>query len=733
MCLLPLTGLSDELPATQSSELDEKSKATVKPQRKPVYIEADNISGYYKQEVEASGNAELRHGNDILVADRMKYFQKTEETEVEGNIYLDRVKEIITGDHLKLNLQTNEGHMSDPKYYIKTGKGRGAGEILFFEGKDQYRIEKTNYTTCPEGNHDWYIRASSLKIDHNNEVGTARNVSIVFKNTPILYSPWLDFSYSGKRKTGLLTPLLGYNVHTGFDTALPIYLNIAPNIDATVAPRVMTMRGFMLSNELRYMGEKMYGNLLFDILPMDINTNKTRWGVLFTHTQNFGRGWQGILNYNRVSDDQYFRELTPNLSQTSLTNLSQMAATSYNGRLGLDGTISFDALVQRFQTIQDRIPLFTSPYARLPYLSLAANKPSFGGLLEFGLNSSWGNFEHHAIRTVESTKFLPDGQRFVINPHVSMPLQNEYGFIKPKIGFHYTHYSLSHPVQGYENRGTNHDRALPIFSVDSGTTFERPTQMSGIKFTQTLEPRLFYAYIPYSNQKYLPVFDSAINDFNFAQILQENRFSGSDRINDANRLTAALTTRFVEQETGIERLRLAVGQVFNFNDPKVKFLEPQVTSGKSDFVAAISGRLTPQLSTDANIQMHEKGLEIQKVRSGLSYQPEPGKVLNFGYRFTRHVLEQVDSSIQWPIIPNLHGVARINYSLRDDRVLAGLAGIEYNSCCWALRLVMQRITTATQTTTTAFFVQLELKGLMGIGNNPLQVLQSTIPGYTSIY
>ncbi len=733
LCLLPLTGLSDELSPTQSSESDEKSKAIVKPQRKPVYIEADNITGYYKQEVEASGNAELRHGDNILVADRMKYFQNTEETEVEGNIHLDRVKEIIKGDHLKLNLQTNEGQMSEPKYYIKNGKGRGSGEMLFFEGKDHYRIEKTSYTTCPEGNHDWYIRASDLKIDNKNEVGTARNVSIMFKDTPILYTPWLDFSYSGKRKTGLLAPLLGYNVHTGFDTALPIYLNIAPNIDATIAPRVMTMRGFMLSNELRYMGEKMNGHLLFDILPTDINTNQTRWGILFTHTQNFGKGWQGILNYNRVSDDRYFRELTPNLSQTSMTNLSQMAATSYNGRLGLDGTISFNALVQRFQTIQDRLQLFTAPYSRLPYVSLDINKPSLGGLLEFGLNSSWGNFQHHALRTVPDTKFLPDGHRFVINPYVSMPLRNEYGYITPKIGFHYTHYSLSNAVQGHEDKGQNHDRALPIFSIDSGTTFERPMQMSGTKFTQTLEPRLFYAYVPYRNQNHLPVFDSAINDFNFAQILQENRFSGSDRINDANRLTAALTSRFVEQETGIERLRLAVGQVFNFSDPKVKFLDPQVTSGKSDFVAAVSGRLTPQLSTDSNIQMNEKGLEIEKIRSGLSYQPEPGKVLNFGYRYTRNVLEQVDSSLQWPIVGGWHGVARINYSLKDDRILAGLAGIEYNSCCWAFRVVMQRLTTATQTTTTAFFVQLELKGLMGIGNNPLQVLQNTIPGYTSIY
>ncbi|WP_297326171.1 LPS-assembly protein LptD, partial [Nitrosomonas sp.] len=281
------------------------------------------------------------------------------------------------------------------------------------------------------------------------------------------------------------------------------------------------------------------------------------------------------------------------------------------------------------------------------------------------------------------------------------------------------------------------DRTIPIVSLDSGIAFDRQLELSDRKFIQTLEPRLFYVYAPYRNQDYLPNFDSAVNDFSFAQMLTENRFSGGDRINDANRVTAALTSRFVEQETGIERLRLAIGQQVNFTDPRVLLpntpLNPQVTSGKSDFIASISGRLTPHISTDSNVQMDESKLFIEKVRTGISYQPDTGKVLNLGYRFTRNVLEQVDSSIQWPISGNWHGVARVNYSLKDDKILAGLAGFEYNACCWALRVVMQRLTTATQTTTTAVFVQLELKGLMGIGNNPLQVLQQSIPGYTSVH
>ncbi|MBP6367556.1 MAG: LPS-assembly protein LptD [Nitrosomonas sp.] len=733
---VPLTGFGDELPLQSQNE----QKTIIKPQKKPVFIEADRVTGYYKQEVEASGNAELRHGNNVLTADHMKYYQMTEDTEVTGNVSLDRPKDTLKGKDLHLNLQTEEGHMSDPRYYIKDGKGRGAGSTLLFEGKDNYRLNDANYTTCPEGNHDWYIRAKELEIDNKKEVGTARHVSIMFKDTPILYSPWLDFSYSGKRKTGMLTPLLGYNVKTGFDMALPFYLNIAPNIDATIAPRVMTMRGFMLSNELRYIGNNnMNGHLLFDILPQDINTNQTRWGILYTHTQSIGKGWQGFLNYNRVSDDLYFRQLTPNLAQISLTNLSQQAGVTYNGRLGTNGSLSFTGFAQTFQTIQDpsRFARIVPPYERLPHFSLNAIKQNVGRM-DFELNSSWTNFYHQPTHIDE--KQLVDGKRFVFYPNVSVPLRNESGYITPKFGLHYTNYSLSAAPEEARHKGENIDRAIPIFSVDSGIAFDRQLALGDKKFIQTLEPRLFYVYAPYRNQSYLPNFDSAVNDFSFAQMLTENRFSGSDRINDSNRAVAALTSRFIEQDTGIERLRLAVGQLVNFTDPRVvvpgiiaNLPNPQVTSGKSDFIAAISGRLTPTISTDTNIQVDESHFLTEKLRTGISYQPEPGKTLNVGYRYSRDILEQMDTSIQWPIIGNLHGVARANYSLTDDKILAGLAGLEYNSCCWALRVVMQRLTTATNTTTSAFFVQLELKGLMGIGNNPLQVLQQTIPGYTSVH
>jgi LPS-assembly protein len=294
---------------------------------------------------------------------------------------------------------------------------------------------------------------------------------------------------------------------------------------------------------------------------------------------------------------------------------------------------------------------------------------------------------------------------------------------------HYTRYDLSSTANA---QITKADRTLPIVSLDSGVVFDREMTMRGERYIQTLEPRAFYVYIPFQNQDKLPIFDTAESDFSFAQILTENRFVGNDRINDANQVTLALTSRFIEPRTGIERLRIAVGKQFLFSDRQVKLSTQQVTNQNTDFIAAISGRITSTISTDTDVQYDLNGFQNEKIRTGISYRPEIGKVINLGYRFTRGVFEQVDTSIQWPFAGNWHGVARINYSLRDDKLLAGLAGFEYRSCCWAFRLVLQRFTTSTQRTSTALFAQLELNGLMDIGINPLRVLQESIPGYTRV-
>jgi LPS-assembly protein len=271
---------------------------------------------------------------------------------------------------------------------------------------------------------------------------------------------------------------------------------------------------------------------------------------------------------------------------------------------------------------------------------------------------------------------------------------------------------------------------LPTFSLDSGLTFERDASFFGRSATQTLEPRLFYVYTPFRDQSLLPIFDTALADFNFTQIFSENRFSGYDRISDANQLTAALTSRFVEP-SGVERMRFAVAQRYYFNDQRVAAATLNETH--SDLLLAASGRVSSTLNVDADLQYSQSLRQSTRANYGVRWQPAPKRVLNLQYRRDLpNNLEQLDVSAQWPIAQRWYGVGRVNYSLSDQKIAESLLGMEYKADCWVFRFVGQRTPTATGVATSAFFVQLELNGLSKLGSNPLAVLRANVPGYQLI-
>lgn len=693
--------------------------------KKPVFIEADLIQGYSELEIEGIGNAELRSGDQVITANRMKYFQNTDDIEVEGDVRVERGGNVLEGSRLKMNLESKIGQIDQPQFSLRDGSSRGSANIVLLEGEGRYRFRQAYYTTCPEGNEDWIIQADDLELNDNEKIGTGRHAKLTFLGVPIAYTPWFDFSYSGERKSGFLAPTYGSNSKTGFDVSLPFYWNIAPNLDATFKARGMTKRGIMANTEIRYLTSDLSGNLIFDILPNDLEAEpvekKTRYRVQFAHNQYLGRGWSARLNYSKVSDDTFFTDLGKGLKATSRTNLLQQGLVSYKGSLGQDGTLSFRANVQRYQTLQDPVNPIDPPYKRLPEIVLEATQLNvFGTDLSF--SGSWTDFNHI---------FKLDGKRYTLYPNVSIPLRNRFGYLKPKIGVHHTGYDLEFdPLAPLSNK--NPDRTLPLVSLDSGATFDRAITLGGEQFTQTIEPRFFYLYVPHENQDLLPNFDSDNMDFSFARMFTENRFSGSDRINDANRITLALTSRLIDSDTGIERLRVAIGQRLNIESPRIKIIKPDQLNTNPDFIAEISGRITPSISANATLQFDQSKLRNEIVRSTISYRPETGKVINLGYRYTRGVLEQTDISAHWPLplFKRWQGVGRLNYSLRDNQILEGLAGLEYNACCWTARFVLQHLATSTTTTNTTFFFQLQLNGLLEIGSDPIKVLQRSIPGYT---
>ena len=691
------------------------------PESAPIVIDADRLQGHQNKEMEAFGNVELRKPGQALFAEHLVYKQNADEVFAEKNVRIEQKGNIVTGPELKLQLTTNEGYMNQPAYELATTHARGVGDKLLFQGENKYRAENASYTTCPVGQDDWFLRAGDINIDRNTQIGTAHNAYIEFMGVPLLYSPWIQFPLNNQRKTGLMVPSFGSTGNSGAEFKLPFYWNIAPEYDATITPRIMAKRGMQIGTEFRYLQPSYTGNTQIEFLPDDAITNTNRVALNIQHSHNMGNGWTGMLNIQKVSDDNYFRDLSTQLTNTSTVNLPREGVLNYNG----GGWWNFGARIQRFQTLQDPLATVVTPYHRTPQLTLNGLKQNIYGT-DMGFSSEFVDFNNPT-----PTADRPDGQRLTFYPSVSMPLSNSYAYITPKIGVHTTRYTLDNNQTNLPNT----TRVLPIFSVDSGMVFERDADIMGQSYVQTLEPRLYYLNIPYRDQNLIPNFDTAEADFNFAQIFSENHFTGGDKINDANQVTAALTTRILQPDTGLERVRAAIGQRYYFSEQQVTLTPatPPRTTKTSDFLAALSAQITPAWNIDTGWQYNPDSQQTQKASLGGRYRPEPGKVVNMSYRFTRGDLlqgvEQVDLSAQWPITGKISGLARWNHSILDSTLVEGLVGIEYNGGCWALRTVIHRFATATTQSTDSIFIQLELNGVSSLGFNPLDVLRRNISGY----
>ncbi len=681
----------------------------------PALVEADSIVGKSTTEIEMLGNAILSKGDQSIRADQLQYFQDTQHINAQGGVILQQQGSSVSGPRLQLNLDTNIGSMEQPNFYFTENAARGSADKMDIRDKKHYSFVKASYTTCPADDQDWQLKMSGLSIDRDSQIGTARNTWVEFMSVPILYTPWMDFALNDQRKSGFISPIFGGTVNGGSEITVPYYWNISANRDVTIAPRIMLKRGLMLNNEFRYLEKNYAGEAHVDVLPNDKLTKATRTHFTLKHKQALSNNLSISTDFNRVSDDAYFRDLADTVNATSQANLMREGAVNY-----MTGDWLATARVQRFQTLQDPAAIIIAPYARLPQLTLNMQRYMSGANVSFA--SEFVSFSHPTS---------PNGNRLVLNPSVSYPLVNSAGFyVTPKIGLHSTYYALG--VNKLATQPNNALRNLPILSIDSGVALERTGQLAGIEYAQTMEPRLFYVYVPYKDQSLLPNFDSAQADFNFTQMFTENRFFGSDRIGDANQLTAAVTSRWLAQDSGAERLKIIAGQRFNFNNPQVNLVTPITSSSKSDILFSASGQMTRAWSLDSELQYDPNQSHIQRYNLATHYRPEAGKTLNVGYRFTRNLLRQADISTQWPLFGRWHAVAKWNYSLRDARILEAIAGLEYNQSCWTLRLVAQRFATATQQTNTSLFMQLELNDLLRMGSDPLNVLKQSVPGYTKL-
>ena len=711
------------------------------------FARADRIDGITDTDVLLTGNAELRRaGGDVLTADRMRYVQVDDELFANGAVRIVRDGNVYSGPELRLKLDDYSGYFIKPEYALSGARsrrvapetqiitavtdplyayrnpvasnrsgfpGHGHADKATFIDRDHIDLDNPLYTTCVADNYDWYIRAESMTIDQTTQIGEARNARIVFKGVPILASPYISFPLDDSRKSGFLPPTVSLTSRNGFEYLQPYYLNVAPNYDLTLYPKLITARGLQLGADLRYLSPIYNGDLRAEGLANDQLADRKSRYALSTLNNYLNGSWSGYANLNKVSDNNYFVDYSRTIALSSQRILPRDAAITYSQPYWYA-----TAHVLRYQTLQDPVTPITPPYEKSPQLLLHGARLDVLGGFDFNVDADATRFIHPTLAT---------GDRYVVKPSVAYPILRPGWFVTPKLSYNVTHYSVSDQPLGARSE---FNRSLPTGSVDSGLIFERDVDLFGQALRQTLEPRLFYVRTPYRNQDNLPNYDSGITDFNFAQLFAENPFGGYDRIADANQLTAAVSTRFINGEDGAEIFRASIGQRYYLSPQKVTLPGTlPVDSKRSDVLAEISGRVSRDFSVDAGVQYSTVIRGVIRSNLGVSYRPEPTKVINAEYRYRQGDLEQVDVSAQWPLFGRVYGVGRVNYSTRDRKAIETLAGFEYSGCCWVVRVVGSRYVTGTQTATSTLFLQLELNGLARLGSNPLESLKRNVPGY----
>ncbi len=714
-------------------------------------ISGDKVFARQDVDAVAEGSAVLIRDATRVDADKLQYFELTDEVEATGNVRITRGTDEMTGPHARMKVQEQVGVFDSPSYAISRParpplpgqlpllpgqavplrqqplSGHGSADKLDLEGENQFRFFNATWTSCKPDRPDWYLKAKELQLDYDSEVGEATNGTLVFKGVPLVYMPWADFPLGESRKSGVLSPTFGTSNKVGFDLTVPYYFNLAPNYDDTLTARYMGRRGLQMRNELRYITPTRKGTTYVEYMPNDQVEQRSRYAGSVRHDEVFGGGWSGNINFAGVSDPRYFIDLSSRLALTSQVNILRQGSVSYGG----GGWWTATGMLQAFQTLQDpKGATVGVPYKRLPQLTLTANRPELPGGTTFLLNSEFVAFSHPT---------LDEGRRTTFYPQLALPLQTSAFYVTPKIGIHTTRYDLDRRTTTGEDTVT---RSLPIVSVDSGVTFERDASFGGKDYVQTLEPRVYYLYVPYRDQSMIPNFDSGSYDFNFAQIFAENIFTGGDRISNANQITTAVQSRLIDPATGAETVRALLGQRYYLADQQVTLpgVAPR-TGQRADLLGAFSANFAPKTQFDTAWQYNPRDNWTERFNVGVRFQPAYARALGVSWRYRRNYstdpanpngFRDIDLTGQWPLWGNWYGVGRYNRNLRDHRLTQGIAGVEYNAGCWVFRGVVQHLTTTATDVTRSFFFQLEFNGAGSLGSSPLNVLRRGVPGYGKI-
>ena len=764
----------------------------------PTFIGAK--ASRYEQETQVAtlaGDVVMRQGSMQVEAEEASLYQAENRGELNGNVRLRDNGALIVGDHAQVQLDTGAAQIDNAEYVMH--KSRIRGNALYAKRAENaiIRLKDGTYTTCEPDSNAWQLRGNNITLNPATGFGTATNATLRVKNIPILYTPYIYFPIDDRRQSGFLPPSFSSGGESGFTLVTPYYFNLAPNYDATLYPRYMTKRGLLMEGEFRYLTKSSEGQVGGAYLNDDnderskqTDFEKTRWMLNWQHKGGLDSRVMTEVDYTDISDPYYFQDLqTDQIGVERRDALNQQGAVNYRGD-NYNARLNLQAY--KLATISQ-----ITPYNRLPQITFNGSLPYHPGGLNFAYDTEAVRFDRdletgdftdkdgvpsRRLDTYVTGLTRANGTRLNVAPSVSRPMNWSYGFITPKLKYAYTKYDLDLDSTGKSQLAagqkfkSSQDRSIPIASVDSGLFFDRSTQWFGKDYNQTLEPRLFYLYVPEKDQDDIPVFDTSETSFSYSSLFRDNRFSGTDRIGDENKLSLGVTSRWIE-ENGFERQRVSVGQALYFKDREVQ-LPGIVAADRADSRSDVS-----PIALDYEFRFNRDwratadynwDTEEHAARSGSAmfhYQPEdnPNKVINVGYRYRNdqvvynqltgkwqfggdygqvgdanyvkdyYKIQQHDFSMMWPIIPQWNLITRWQYDYARNRTLEAFGGFEYDNCCWKLRVINRYWVSNDEYTQIAplnekgdhgLFLQIVLKGLGGLtGAKVESFLDKGIQGY----
>jgi len=682
------------------------------PIKDPIDWSSERLNANTAGDTELTGDVSVRMGEREMRADHLSYDATTNSVQLEGRVrYTDP----------SIRVEGDSGYYGDAgaqfreaRFALLQRPGRGTAKSVELLPSGAVELKFVTYTTCPRGAADWLIRAGRITLDTDAKRGTGRNARLDFKGVPVLYVPYISFPLSDARQTGLLFPTVGSSTRSGAIVKVPWYWNIAPQQDLTFEPTLYTRRGVDAGVEYRLLTASTRGALNVNYLPQDRLANQTRSLVQLRDRWQMPRGWRLDVDAADASDPHYFEDFGNGTQSSSVIFLARSAVLAYR-----DDAWRLRADLRHFQTLDTELGMEDRPYAEFPRIAASGYWRAMRGL-RAGFDSELTGF----TRTTGVT-----GWRAMLHPQLSYDFARPGWYLRPAAAWDLTAYSLRHASPGQETSPT---RSLPVLSVDAGLTFERNAG-SGASGRVTLEPRLYYLYVPYRDQSSIPVFDTALPDTNFTSLFRPNRFVGGDRLSDANQITLGLTTQMFSSRSGQRFLSATLGESFYLEEPRVTLpSELPDARHRSSLVADIDLRAYKDLSLRYILAWDPEQASTTQSNVSLQYRRSGQQVANLSYRFLRGQMEQADASLAWPLSKHWDAYARAVYSLLENKSLERFAGFQYRGSCWAMRFVARRaVSSRTGETDSGFYLQLELTGLSNVGTGADAFLEGSIRGYSA--